>query len=106
MSSNPKPIKIEFLREPVAWFAAEMEKKLAAKDDEHGGSSWPSASWARLFSLLKDEFDELEKVLEEQPLGGHNMDAIIEECADVANFAMMIADQARQAKLSTEAKSE
>lgn len=88
MSMNP--------RKEVAWFAQEMERKLRENDHKDG---WQGCRIGNLFHGLRKECDEL--LLATHPLQLDTMqeklsqeDAteIIRECADVANFAMMIAD--------------
>lgn len=75
------------MRESVVWFAGEMERELRNNDYKGG---WRECEVEELFRLLNEEVGELGDVLKN---GGHISDArIISECADVANFAMMIAD--------------
>ena len=61
----------------------EMKSKIDR--DSHKGS-WENIPIADLFDMLKVEVKELENALLSEP-----KDNIIKECADVANFAMMIA---------------
>ena len=68
----------------VEWFAGEMETKL--NKNEHKGG-WESSSAAYLLRRLKQEVAELENACSFR--GG---EAVVSEAADVANFAMMIAD--------------
>lgn len=76
-------------RESVVWFGAQMEVKLRGNDHKGG---WENVGAAKLFTLLLGEVEELrEAVLEE-----HTPPRLIDEAADVANFAMMIADNARR----------
>jgi hypothetical protein len=75
------------LREPVRWFAGEMEKKLKANDHKGG---WADCDDGYLLDRLKEEVDELAAALLCDTDG-----SIILEATDVANFAMMIADKAR-----------
>jgi NTP pyrophosphatase (non-canonical NTP hydrolase) len=70
------------LRPPVAWFANEMERQLQANDHKTG---WDHMAARQLLNRLKQETIELERAIE----SGKN---VAEEAADVANFAMMIAD--------------
>lgn len=67
-----------------------MEKKL--QENRHKGDRWGwlSEDSSFLFVKLNRERLELGQAL---LLSGN--DEIIRECADVANFAMMIADKAR-----------
>ena len=68
----------------VAQFAAHMRRKLL--ENTHKGP-WRELSSDYLMTLMADEMDELEEALEKG-----DPKAIIDECADVANFAMFIAD--------------
>lgn len=74
------------IREAVKKFTVRMESKLR-KNDHKGG--WENCDAFKLFDLLLEEKNELEDALES--LDPYD---IIDECADVANFAMMIADNA------------
>lgn len=76
------------VREPVQWFAEEMERKLRANDDRDG---WKVGRLDWLFDRLTEEVEEL-RVEVGRRAGLH----IIDECTDVANFAMMIADRVRE----------
>jgi hypothetical protein len=76
-------------------FAQLMEKKLRANDHKDGWEDCPDES---LMRMLRDEVEELEEALhiscphcgrEMKPAFGEN---VLSETADVANFAMMIAD--------------
>ena len=81
-TSNPDPII--WCPEVVA-FADAMEAQLRANDHKPG---WKN-DWSKdLLKRLREETDELEKTLEEPDYTGN----ILKEAADVANFAMMIAD--------------
>jgi len=72
------------LRDPLARFAMEMERVLRENDHKRG---WADCSQVWLLNRLKQETAELERAL----ASGKN---IVKEAADVANFAMMIADNA------------
>ena len=88
----------EPIREPVRWFAAHMERKLRAHDDRPG---WIGCDADWLLERMKEERKEL--VVRLRQLAASDCDArtnvlalrVIEEAADVANFVMMIADNAR-----------
>ena len=69
------------MRETVHWFANEMEFQLIENDHKSG---WRGLTNAWLLNRLRQEVGELERAVIE----GKN---VIEEAADVANFAMMIA---------------
>lgn len=76
-------------------FSLQMEQVLR-KNDHKGG--WSECSRSYLFNSLIAEVFELFKVL--KPDEHHTIfgdsdidpDKIVEECCDIANFAMMIAD--------------
>jgi len=88
------------IRESVDKFAELMENRLR-ENDHKGGWSNENTDW--LFKRLLDESDELKKAMDEYdvyqmaytPRPGELQDRrrnVRKECADVANFAMMIAD--------------
>jgi len=76
------------IRESVMWFALEMEKKLRANDNKGG---WATVHQGLLFSKLRIETGELYDAISDDYDGD-----VIKEAADVANYAMMIADNARE----------
>jgi NTP pyrophosphatase (non-canonical NTP hydrolase) len=93
-------------RDEVLWFAKCMEKKLQAND--HKGH-WSNCTLAYLKRRIREELSELERAV---PRDGfysfytsEEVANIVSEAADVANFAMMIADKAR-ASLRTDKVSE
>jgi NTP pyrophosphatase (non-canonical NTP hydrolase) len=61
------------------------------KLDEHADQDWSDASPKLLLRRLREEVRELERALREIPV---NRAKVLSECADVANFAAMIADVA------------
>ena len=73
----------------VEAFADEMQRQLN-KNRRKGG--WREDSLRALLGRLYEEADELE----EEIVADLDPDRIRKEAADVANFAMMIADVARQ----------
>ena len=85
--------------EPLSWFAWRMAAKLDA--NAHKGS-WRELSPFFLLHRLRQETAELARALH----SGAAREAIIDEAADVANFAMMIADMARAAAPQATALSE
>lgn len=74
------------LRPEVAAFAEEMERAL--QENEHKGG-WRECSRMYLLACLREEQQELYYELIRNPPCDY---AIRKEAADVANFAMMIAD--------------
>jgi len=73
-------------RPEVKAFADAMEAKLKANDHK-GGWNNCGTSMQYLFDRLLEETEELEVAV-------HDKNSVLEEAADVANFAMMIADVA------------
>lgn len=94
------------MRSEVTDFSRDMERKLRANEDKGG---WDTCEIEWLFRRLRDEADELAgaigSMLYAQAIHGDCMASraqnVIDEAADVANFAMMIADNVR--KLTKEA---
>ena len=96
------------VRPTVMWFALAMEAKLRSKDSERGKDSWRQDTPEILMSRLREEVEELEKldpsgtmlgaalrVLERPNDPQHRTSiaqSVLQETADIANFAMMIAD--------------
>ncbi|MBH0331464.1 hypothetical protein ABH14_16950 [Brevibacillus brevis] len=83
------------MREEVLWFAEQMEAKLKENDHKEG---WNGCGIFWLKNRLIEEVNELSDAMD----AGHNSESgldvenIIREAADVANFAMMIADKAKK----------
>lgn len=78
-------------RPEVLWFATEMEKHLREHDGTKGKQGWHDMTFLELCDLLGDEREELADVLWHGTL-----EDVIREAADVANIAMMIADNSRR----------
>lgn len=78
------------LRAPLQSFANLMEMKLAKHDEDRGPTDWRNSTQASLVRRLREELAELETAL----IDGAEVSRVREEAADVANFAMMIADNA------------
>ena len=74
------------LRPEVQWFAEQMELRLRANDHKDG---WEDEEALWLWSRIREEWQELHDALFLTP---KSHPAVIREAADVANFAMMIAD--------------
>lgn len=70
------------MRPAVHWFANEMERQLQENDHKSG---WDTLSLKWLLNRLRQETQELERAIAKGT-------GITDEAADVANFAMMIAD--------------
>ena len=80
------------VRWQVRAFAEAMERKLAANDHKGG---WEDCSIDYLIKRLRQETSELLKVAgdrEARTLTNEEAEKVLNEAADVANFAMMIAD--------------
>lgn len=82
------------LRPRVAAFAQAMERKLRDNDHKRGWvDDWPTDLMCR----LQEEVDELQEVVERYendtyPASVERKEEVLAEAADVANFAMMVAD--------------
>lgn len=81
------------MREQVKWFAEQMENKL--KENDHKGG-WDDCNVYWLWQRLQDESGELLTAINLYRDLGADKNDIIKEAADVANFAMMIADIVRK----------
>lgn len=80
----------------IMWFAGRMLRKLSLNKHKTG---WEDISLNRLFTLLCDEKRELSQALNMYIYGySHERfpQDVIDECTDVANYAMMIADNVRR----------
>lgn len=75
------------IRPEVRWFAKRMEAKLRANDHKQ---HWSKLHKDYLIERLFQEANELWLAIR----NGESAENIIQEAADVANFAMMIADNA------------
>lgn len=73
----------------VMRFAVAMEGKLAQNRHKGDRAGWLAMDCGELRDRLRDEVDELDDAI--RNLSGPK--AILAEAADVANFAMMIADR-------------
>ena len=78
------------MRQSVKWFAEIMEQKLKKYDAVRGSDGWLNDTQLSLFDRLEEEVKELKKEL--LKWDSESSLKTIQECADVANFAMMIAD--------------
>ncbi len=74
----------------VTAFAHEMERKLAANRVKGNREAWSRLKASALLALLDEEVRELRAAI----ATGESSHAILSECADVANFAMMVGDVA------------
>ena len=83
-----KVLDFRGMRPQVAWFANEMERQLEENGCKLG---WERCTDKWLLKRLRQEVEELEQAVKK----GKN---VVEEAADVANFAMMIADNFQERK--------
>ena len=90
----PPPENLQ-IRPVVQWFAVEMERKLRANDGRKG--DWRDVQTNKLLDGLRSELRELVNMAYTG-----RVEDIISECADVANYAMMIADRAMRRKTKGE----
>lgn len=90
------------LRPAVVWFAQLMERKLRACAWKGG---WEELSLGTLAAAMREEVAELDGALDALLTddGPTNLHAVAQEAADVANFAMMIADVAQARMQAKEA---
>ena len=70
-----------------------MKSKLSLSKNQRKGD-WRKIDMVDLFKLLEREVHEMELAIED----GESRGKVIEECADVANISMMIADRANLEK--------
>jgi NTP pyrophosphatase (non-canonical NTP hydrolase) len=77
------------IRPELEWFVQQMEQKL--KENDHK-QHWQNNHPYKLLDNLYEEAKELEEAI----VMNFSAKEIIKECADVANFAMMIADNVSQ----------
>ena len=79
------------IEKSVTLFAEEMKKKLLENIDKLG---WENESYSYFLGRLHEEIEELEEFIYKNEK--KDKVKLIKECADIANFAMMIADKARK----------
>lgn len=89
------------LRPTVRWFAERMELALREHDADRGETGWRELSIPHLVERL------LQEAIEVEAARGAGGEVLVAECADVANIAMMVADNAaRQPAPTGEGKPE
>lgn len=74
-----------------AWFSRKCTERQQIED-------WSKVSLWELMMMARSEMKELALEMNRLNYGGRNYDEIIDECADVANRMMMIADNAKGMK--------
>lgn len=78
------------IRKAVRLFAEAMERRLIANDHKR---SWGEIPFRDLLHLLEGEVRELWQAYENRSACDENRyQQVTKECADIANFAMMIAE--------------
>lgn len=83
------------VRSEIQWFAQQMERKLRKHDPGVKSGKWRHWSECDVFSLvdgLRSELAEMQEALSLYQRDKTPVSEVIDECADVSNFAMMIAD--------------
>jgi hypothetical protein len=85
-----KPDPQQVIEDKISWFATEMLSQL--QTNLHKGG-WEQSDMGELLWLLDKASKDLTEVIYKEPA-----DAAITKAADVANFAMMIADRLRGLK--------
>lgn len=71
----------------VLAFAKQMEAKLAKNRHKGDREGWLKLSEGQLLDRIREEVYELENAL------GGFPESVVQECADIANFTMMLADK-------------
>jgi len=79
----------DIINQTTEWFAVEMRSTLF--DNLHKGG-WHECKDSYLLKRLEDEVKELKTLIKNDA----PRELILRECADVANFAMMIGDPGRR----------
>lgn len=81
--------------ELVSWFSLVMKGKLLKRCERYGGlNEGESVDGEWLLDRLLDEVEELKEAMTVDTDDG--LYQIVDECADVANFAAMLAEAAMQ----------
>lgn len=84
------------IRFHIMQFSTAMEENMRKHDEDKGRHGWFKMDPKTLLEKLMGEVLELSDTLVEYP--NTNSQKIIDECADVANYAMIIADIAKRRK--------
>ena len=77
----------------LQWFVGRMRDKLALPKNQ-AKTDWRELNPEENIQAIRDEYDELTKAFQ-TAASGQDLEDVIDECADVANRAMMLADQCR-----------
>ncbi|WP_127506143.1 hypothetical protein [Paenibacillus humicus] len=82
------------MRKEVCWFAERMESRLSENDHKPG---WQDSREDREFLLKRLEANYHKLWAAEQCYGSaFDPENVVKKAADIANFAMMLADNARR----------
>lgn len=84
-AKSKEEIRLDLQRKVTGWFSSEMRKKL--KDNLHK-QHWSVLPIPACMNRLRDEVKELEEAINSDLPKAE----VVKECADIANFAMFIAD--------------
>jgi len=87
------------IRPSLKWFSERMEETLKKNDHK---AHWSTSNNIYLFNRLKEEIEELAELIADKNLEHKDIskedsktrEYYINECTDIANFAMMLADNA------------
>ena len=85
VSSHDRSNVVVMFRPELVKLMVFCEQKL--RENEHNGH-WTNCEMSYLTKRLYDEFAELRRAIDKKA----SQETIFRECADIANFAMMIAD--------------
>lgn len=95
------------MQQEVIWFGKRMQEVLDMNKYKEGDDKqdhWSNMSQEFLYERLVEEVDELRELLDhrceccgtEFEVTVPNVPMLVKECCDIANFAMMLADNAFQ----------
>ena len=98
-AASPERVREQAIADSPTWpwvlaFAHEMEAKLAENRHKGDREGWARSGAYDLLHRLRQEADELELRIDHGCQNGLPESTVIGEAAEVANFAMMIADAA------------
>lgn len=79
----------ERLREPLKWFSEQMEQRLKANDHKGG---WDRETFGYFCAKIHDT---VHKLTSKRFIKNPDLNLITKEAIDLANYAMMIADNTR-----------
>ena len=88
-NNNKKENEMSNTTQYVLDFADNMERKLSLNRHKGDREGWLSMSYNELTDRLYEELDELKLSISNK----NNVQNVIDEASDVANFAMFIADK-------------